>query len=142
MRYTLYNSAEEKMTLEKEIQLLKDYIELESIRMNHTKVNLKLEVDDYSTSLPSLLLMPVIENAFKFSDDSAKGVIDIRFAIKNKQLKLHITNTIDENRQLQQSGGIGLQNLRKRLALYYPNRYNYVVESNEMRYSTILSIDL
>ena len=142
MRYSLYNSAEERMTVEKEVQLIKDYIELESIRMNHTKVNLSVEIDDYSASLPSLLLIPVIENAFKFCDDNTEAVIDIQLSIKNRQLSFHLSNTIDENRQLQQSGGIGLQNLNKRLALYYPNRHRYQVESSETSYSTILTIDL
>lgn len=142
MRYTLYNSSGDKMPINKEIQLLKDYIELESIRLNYNKVKLNVQMDDHSYSLPSLLLMPVIENAFKYSSDNSDAYINIEFKIDKKAMHFNIENTVDENKQLNAGGGIGLQNLKKRLSLYYPEKYSYEVQSTDSIYAVKLIIEL
>ncbi|MCP9751965.1 sensor histidine kinase [Ferruginibacter sp. HRS2-29] len=142
MRYTLYYSTQDKMPLEKEIQLLKDYIELESIRLNHTKVNLALNVDSYEYDFPSLLLMPVVENAFKYNADTANTCITIQLAIQDNKLNFSIENTVDENLLLKVTGGIGLQNLKKRLDLYYRGKYKYETVATDTTYTAILNIDL
>jgi hypothetical protein len=142
MRYSLYNSTADKMPLGKELQLLKDYIELESIRMNNTKVNVDVQYDDDHHVLPSLLLMPIVENAFKYASDSAASVIDIKILVKANTMHFNISNTIDENRLLQSTGGIGLQNLKKRLRLYYPGNHHYDSNTDGHTYSAKLTIAL
>lgn len=142
MRYSLYYSTADKMSLAKEIRLLKDYIELESIRLNHTKVNVDVQHDDDDHLLPALLLMPIVENAFKYTSDSAVSFIDLKIIIKDKTMYFTITNTIDENRQLQSAGGIGLQNLKKRLSLYYPGKHQYNISATDHIYSAKMTINL
>lgn len=142
MRYALYNDTEEKVALSKEIQLLKDYIELEKIRLNHTTVNLEISSDNGDYKLPTLLLMPVIENAFKFGADRPDAQISILFHIQERQLQLKVSNTLDEDRQLHQNGGIGLQNLKKRLQLYYPAKHHYRYHQQGDLYTVNISIEL
>lgn len=142
MRYTLYNSGGDKMPLEMEVKLLRDYIELESIRLNHTKVNTEIEIDDLNFAFPSLLLMPVVENAFKYCDDSKTAYINIKLVLKDRKVLFSAENTVDDSRQLQPVGGIGLQNLKKRLALYFPEKHQYRISSRESVYSAQLEIDL
>ncbi|MES2277104.1 MAG: sensor histidine kinase [Bacteroidota bacterium] len=142
MRYALYNNTAEKASLEKEIQLLKDYIELEKIRLNHTSVTFDVQSDEGNYELPTLLLMPMIENAFKFGADRPGARINILLHIRAAQLQLQLSNTLDEDRQLQQTGGIGLQNLRKRLQLYYPGKHDYRFDQQDGLYTVNVSMEL
>jgi LytS/YehU family sensor histidine kinase len=142
LRYSLYDWTQDKVPVLKEIQLLKDYIELESIRLNHTKVTFRHETDGSVEKLASLLMIPIIENAFKFSPDNESAFINIQLSIKNKRLHFSIENSVDPDRQMNSSGGIGLTNFKKRLELYYPHMYDYTVKNSEARYSAILNINL
>jgi signal transduction histidine kinase len=142
MRYTLHSSDSDRMPLQKELQLLRDYIDLEKIRLNHTVVTFDLDPGQENPVLPSLLLVPMIENAFKYSADQLGATISIRLHISGNKLELKVTNTIDENRRLNAAGGIGLQNLTKRLNLYYPGNYNYKVTDTGWLYITKLEINL
>ena len=142
MRYTLHSPASDQAPLQKEIKLLQDYIELEKIRLNHTTVTFELQSQNGNQLLPSLLLIPLIENAFKYSADQVGAAIRIRLVIKKTELQLIVTNTVDVNRQLHIGGGIGLQNLKKRLQLYYPGNYNYEATDTGQLYTTLLAINL
>jgi LytS/YehU family sensor histidine kinase len=142
MRYTLHSPAIDQAPLQKEIKLLQDYIELEKIRLNYTTVTFELQVQNGNQLLPSLLLIPLIENAFKYSADQLGAAITIQLVIKEIELQLIVTNTVDVNRQLHTGGGIGLQNLKKRLQLYYPDNYNYEATDTGQLYTTNLAINL
>lgn len=142
MRYTLHSPDQERMPLQKEIKLLQDYIDLEKIRLNHTTVKAAFDANREQQELPSLLLVPLIENAFKYSADQPGAEINIRLHIKESKLQLQVTNTIDANRQLNAAGGIGLQNLKKRLELYYPANYHYQATDTGLLYTTQLEINL
>lgn len=142
MRYSLYNSANDKMPFGRELQLLKDYVELEQIRLNFTKVELNIAVDNDDYDFPSLLLMPVVENAFKYSADILGAYIHIQLKISNNKLVFKVENTVDVDRQLQNTGGIGLQNLKKRLNLYYPDNHRYEQGMSETMYVAQITINL
>ncbi len=142
MRYTLHSPGSAQMPLQKEVDLLRDYIELEKIRLNHTAVEASFDTNDEKVVLPSLLLVPLIENAFKYSADQPGASIRVQLHIQAGTLKFNVCNTRDENRELRVGGGIGLNNLKKRLDLYYPGKYHYEVINNEQSYTVNLEINL
>jgi len=142
MRYTLHCPESDRMPVQKEVRLLADYIDLEKIRLNHTAVNFELVDEGEKHFLPSLLFMPLIENAFKYSADQSGAAIDIKLSLSTNTLQLDISNTIDPNRQLSAAGGIGLQNLKKRLELYYPGNYRYEAIDTDLYYTAKLRIKL
>ena len=141
LRYSLYESNDDKVLLEKEQQLLKDYIDLESIRLNHTKVGFTYETDGSVNTIPPMLLIPVVENAFKYCSDKLDGYIDMSLQVRNKIISFHSKNSIDTDRQSMAVGGIGLSNLDKRLQLYYPGKHQCQVSSSEKEYSVSINID-
>lgn len=141
LRYTLYESGSDKVAVEKEIQLLKDYIDLESIRLNYTNVKFTCTTDGSISSMPPLLMVPVVENAFKYCADNKEASIDIRLQIKNKVLHFQSKNTVDPDRQSSVAGGIGINNFRKRLQLYYPGVHQYAATSSEQEYVVTINID-
>ena len=142
MRYSLYNSTSDKMPFGRELQLLKDYVALEKIRLNFTKVELSIDIDKDDHDFPTLLLMPVVENAFKYSADLLGAYIHIQLKISDNKLFFKVENTVDVDRQLQSTGGIGLQNLKKRLNLYYPNSHQYEQGMSETMYVAQIAISL
>ena len=141
LRYTLYESENDKMPIDKEVQLLKDYIDLESIRMNYTKASFNYQTDNSVFNLPSLLMIPVVENAFKYCADNSEAYINIHFQIQNKSVSFEVKNTVDPDRQSAAVGGIGLTNFRKRLQLYYPGLHKYKVTNAEQEYAVSINID-
>jgi len=142
MRYTLHSPESDPMPVQKEIRLLEDYIDLEKIRLNHTTVHFNFTDDSEPLFLPSLLFMPLIENAFKFSADQRGATININLTLGVNTIKLAVSNTIDPDRQLNAAGRIGLQNLNKRLELYYPSSHHYEVIDTGQLYTAKLKINL
>jgi hypothetical protein len=142
LRYILYESNQQTMPLTKEINLIKDYIELEKVRLNFTQVSFIGNLDKQSYQIAPLLLMPLIENAFKFCGDDASSYINIAIDVLNGTLHLKIENTIDFKREGMPEGGIGLTNFGKRLSLYYPNRYQREAGRKEGLYIVDLTVNL
>ena len=124
LRYTLYETGDEKITLDKEVQLLKDYIELEKLRLNETDVAFHYESDSDAYTVPPLLFMPALENAFKYTEDKEGNSIAVNIQAKQQQLQVSIRNS-RANGMTAKTGGIGLQNLQKRMQHYYPGTASY-----------------
>jgi hypothetical protein len=124
LRYTLYETADEKITLDKEVQLLKDYMELEKLRLNETDMQFHYESDSDGYTVPPLLFMPALENAFKYTEDKAGARIAVNIQAKQQQLQVCIQND-SAHGKASKTGGIGLQNLQKRLQHYYPGTSSY-----------------
>ncbi|MEJ7766578.1 MAG: histidine kinase [Chitinophagaceae bacterium] len=141
LRYSLYENNSNKAAVEKELQLLKDYVSLESIRLNYTKVHFNSNDDGSIAIMPSLLMLPVIENAFKYCTDEAGALVRIDFFIHDKKITFAIQNPVDTRRQPASTGGIGLKNFRKRLELHYPGRFTYKVTAIDSTYSAHINID-
>jgi hypothetical protein len=140
MRYSLHEANTGKMPSDKEIELMKDYIGLEKIRLNHIQVTSAFVSDDPSCELPPLLLIPFLENAFKYCPDRVGAFIGIRLSIKDGALEFSCRNTFDPEIPASTAGGIGLNNVRRRLQQYYPESHSYEVSQNENLYSIKLQI--
>jgi hypothetical protein len=141
LRYSLYESDSYKVPVDKELQLLKDYIELESVRLNRISVKFTHQSDGSVTTIAPLLMIPLIENSFKYTTDKTGAYIAIDFRIANKMLCFTLQNSFDPERQSGDIGGIGLNNFNKRLDLYYPGKYTYQVTKSEEQYAVTIIID-
>ncbi len=124
LRYTLYETGDEKILLEKEVQLLKDYVELEKLRLNETTVHLQYETDNPAYLIPPLLFMPALENAFKYTKDQTGNRIVVSIKAERGMLNVVLENSVDA-RQEKTFGGIGLQNMQRRIQHYFGNAASY-----------------
>ena len=124
LRYTLYETGDEKIPLQKEVQMLKDYIELEKLRLNEAAVQLCYESDRDDYTIPPLLFMPALENAFKYTADTKEAKICVDIKAKEGQVQVTIQNNTTTEKT-SKTGGIGLQNLQKRMLHYYPGKFSY-----------------
>jgi len=142
LRYTLYDSNEDLVPIERELKLMNDYIELEKVRLNETKVHFRCNIDHNDYRIAPLLLMPLIDNAFKHNRDSEHSCIDIFIDLLQGWLRFTIRNCVRDGQSQPEPGGIGISNLKKRLELYYKNNYRYEASASDGIYSVNLIIRL
>jgi two-component system, LytTR family, sensor kinase len=127
LRYMLYEAGAEVVELQKEISHLGDYIELEKIRFaSRLEFSFNISGQVATKKIAPLLLMPLLENAFKHASNklNEKIWITVDLIVKDKNLYFTVENSVfaDGKIQLQKNySGIGLENLRRRLALLYKN---------------------
>lgn len=146
--YMLYQCNDDKVPLEKEIQLLKNYIDLESVRYgDRLKLDFDLNIDKSKTLIAPLLLLSLVENAFKHgaSGNLDDPKIELDLQVINQQLKFRVWNTKSKVEQKDKSDfkkGIGFSNIKKQLELIYPNDYQLDIQIEEDSYCVILEIAL
>lgn len=141
MRYALYETGGEAVALDKEMQLLRDYIELEKLRMNDAEVVFTCESDNRDYKVPPLLLMPAVENAFKHCNDKEGSRIVVGIKAAKGELSVAIQNNFDPQRR-QKTGGIGLQNLQRRLRHYFGDKAVYAATATNDVYLLRVSCPL
>jgi|TARA_B110001469_G_scaffold81687_1_gene77271 sensor histidine kinase YesM len=148
MRYLLYETRTKRQRLEKEIICIQNYLELESIRYGKLlDIDMKISGDIMNKKIAPILLLSFVENAFKHGANKNIGniKIDIDFKIIENFLYFTISNPVPKaikNKQIiKHSGGIGLKNVKKRLALgYNPDEYELNIESKDKVFIVNLKI--
>lgn len=141
LRYVLYETDGDRLPLEKEMKLIADYVTLERVRLNHVLVDVVQSTDTPDYRVAPLLLMPLFENAFKCCTDRPGAYIRGSVCAAAGQLELTLANTYDAHAAQPGRQGIGLENLKRRLELYYPGRYSYSVTQADV-YRVNLKIQL
>lgn len=151
IRFALYEANEEFIKLEKEMAYLNQYVQLESIRNTHRcKVSLVQEGRILeSHEIPTLLLITLVENAFKHGVHASRhpSFVDIKIFIHPDKLECNIINSVPQRSAEtqaapEQATGLGLANLKKRLEIYYPNRYHFETIAKDHTFKVILSMPL
>ncbi|WP_405396970.1 sensor histidine kinase [Maribacter sp. Asnod2-G09] len=144
MRYLLYETNTELVTLSKEIEFMRKYIELMKLRLtDKTEVESSFPVSDSQIKISPLLFISLIENAFKHGvSASTKSMISIDMGIKGNKVDFTIENHNFPKQDSDKSGsGIGLPNLEKRLHLLYPNKHSFKKELRDGVYKVNLQIE-
>lgn len=146
MRYTTYESSNEKVLLKQEIEYLQNFIELQLLRLSNKElVDFKFSGDIEDTSITPMLLIPFVENAFKHaSDKKSPKAIKICLSVEYGILYFSCSNKIDESGSFSKDkkGGVGLANIERRLQLIYPDRYKLEIQKSEGNYIANLKINL
>ena len=146
LSFSLYDSNDKLVSVSKEIKLIEDFIDLQKARF-HDRVRVDLVKENMFNDfvVPPLLFIPLVENAFKHSlkDETHVAEISIRFSQQSESLIFRITNTLahtDGVVPTNTKGGIGLANLRRRLALIYPEHHELTIEDSDSFFSVELKI--
>lgn len=146
MSYTLYESNSEKVALKKELDFIRNYFELEKMRYPKDK-NIQLEIigDDQISGLyiAPLLTFTFIENAFKYGlKKSYNQFFNQKIKIENETFYFVLENDFDKTEIKKEFGGIGLENIKKRLQLLYPNQHDLKISTLENSFKVELIINL
>ncbi|MEI6883983.1 MAG: histidine kinase [Bacteroidota bacterium] len=144
MRYMLYDATTDKVLLEKEIEYLKSFIELEKLRLrNKDFVSLDVRGSAEGQMIAPMLLIPFVENAFKHASRTvpAPGII-VRLDVSPGKMIFEVKNFIRKNQNApkDQQGGIGLSNIRRRLELLYPQKHSLEIKTEDDVFSIKLII--
>ncbi len=142
MRYVITDAKADRVTLEKEIEYIQNYIELNRIRLTgYTRVNFILEGNSIGKMIEPLLLISFIENAFKYGVSTEhKSTIEINISIESQDLHLMVKN--DKVRRNALSNEIGIKNTIKRLDLSYRKNYQLEVKDEADTYQVNLRLHL
>jgi len=146
LRYVIYDSTKDKVSIETEIKLIEDYIELQKFRIDTTS-NIKFEhkVQNENCKITPMLLLPLVENSFKHG---IKGELDHTFV--NIKLEANINNIlfeIENNKGIGETvesdgnSGIGIANIRQRLTLLYPNKHKFEIEETTTIFKVNMILD-
>jgi uncharacterized integral membrane protein len=145
MRYFIDDAPKEKIPLSVEMDFIRNYIELEQIRMVYpVKVEMDLADGVEERKIPPMLLVPFVENAFKHGVDklSSNTRLLIKLREQNGRLEYEVVNSMCGEKDNCLSKGFGLQNLRKRLDLLYPGEYRLNTSERDANFIAGLSIPL
>lgn len=142
MRYTTYESQKEKISIKEEIEYIKSMIELEQLRHEgEFKVDFEIIEIEYSTDIPPLILFPLVENALKHGHLDKYHPLKIHITCTDENLHFYVGNAISDKKR-DNVGGVGHQNLKKRLDIYYPKSHTLVTSRKDEYYTVELKIKL
>ncbi len=146
--YMLYKCNDNRVAIEKELNSIQNYIDLEQLRYgDRLELIFTKNVDNLQTPIAPLILMSLIENAFKHGASGAidKPMIKIDISVKDKQLAFSVFNTKTATKQADETNfksGIGLNNIKNQLQLIYPNKHLLEINEQELSYHVKLNVDL
>jgi two-component system, LytTR family, sensor kinase len=144
MRYLTYETSSEFVKLENEVEYLRNFVELQRIRIK-SPGDIRFEVTgDLNIKIAPALFVPLIENCFKYATyKPQKPSVDISLSSDRGKIDMDISNFYDNHSRPDETGhsGFGLINLRKRLDLTYPGKYTFSVDSDDFLYHVKLTID-
>jgi two-component system sensor histidine kinase AlgZ len=126
LSYMLYDCKAEEVLLEKEVEVMKNYIELEKERYgDKIDISMNIEGDIHDKYISPLLILPFLENAFKhgISEQLDRPWMSVDIAVKDHSLKCKIVNSKNEFVQFHDNG-VGINNVKKRLEFLYPGKYD------------------
>lgn len=145
MRYVLSEGNNTFVSLEKEIAYITDYVDLQKIRVQRS-VNLSYDVEGDTTGkkIAPILLIPFIENAFKYGVNSEeKSAIGIHIHISDDLLLLKVKNNkVRVSTAHETKSGLGIENTRFRLQLLYPGRHKLNIRETQDEFAVELSLNL
>ncbi len=142
LRYSLYETKRREISVADEIHILNTYIDIERLRLaENAKISFDYHSVKNSVKIAPMLLLPLIENAFKHGTDSTIGASYINASLRcdDNSLIFICKNNFKESAK-KDVGGIGIENIRKRLQLLYPEKHRFEIEKNKDVFTVILEI--
>lgn len=144
LRFMLYETGGEYIAIEQELKIINDYIALEQLRYDESlRINFNHNIEDMKQALPPLLLIPLVENAFKHgvSETRNQPFVDIHLSVNKRLLAFVVKNSAEAFPEGKVKENIGLGNLRRQLELLYTD-YNLSFQQGGSVFTAILKINL
>lgn len=144
MRYLTYETSSEVVSLDREVNYIRNFIELYRIRIKTPEDIRFEEKGDLNIKISPALFVPLIENAFKFASyRTKKPCVDIHLSSEKGTVSFEISNyfEINSNKSESADSGFGLLNLRRRLNIIYPGKHLLIIDQEESLFNVKLIID-
>ncbi len=140
LRYQIYDSQHDKVALTKDIEIIKQYLELEKIRREDLTVTVQVRGNIHLVLVPPLLFTNFIDNAIKHSLSREASFINILFHIADNALHFEVTNSKSIHKVKSEAAGMGLVNVQKRLALLYGTNHALTIMDDTNLFTVQLKI--
>lgn len=145
LRYVFYDCSNDLVKLGAEIEYISNFIAFQQMKSEHEQSinfdnsNVRKDID-----IAPMLFIPFIENAFKYSkvEEFDKAYVNINLSSEKNTLLLEIENSIPESGKILSGNGLGIKNVRQRLDLLYPDRYDLDINDEDNKFSVKLKINL
>lgn len=145
MRYMLYESNDKQVPLEKEVEYLKNYVDLQKIRFEEdVDIRLNIQGAPGPQLIEPMLMIPFVENAFKHGVGIVTNpIIDIQLSISEKSLSFAVKNKVsgEASEDKDSASGIGLRNVQRRLELLYPGRHELKISKDGEWFSVSMTLN-
>lgn len=146
LRYVIYDSNKETVSIKSEVELINNYLNLQKYRIDSSsKINFETNIQD-EIQISPMLFLPLVENSFKhgIKGDILNTYVSISIFASNEMVQFEIDNNKGINDSLtgKTEGGIGLTNIRKRLNLLYPDKHQFIIDEDETKFKVLLKIEL
>ena len=143
LRYAVYSTTNKKVSFQNEVDTLEKYIALEKMRLiNPNAVQFKSEVPN-EVRIPPMLFFPFIENGFKHSDlNQPNHKLNISIEENQGKIVFKCSNTINENKQDSNASGVGLELVKKRLNLLFPETHTLTIDDADKTFRVALDIQI
>lgn len=147
MRYMIYETQDKLVLLEKEINYITNYLDLQKLRcQSDTSIHYSIVGEINSLKIAPFLLIPFIENCFKHGgmNQSDSNFIDLKIQIESDHIKMNLRNSIPikPNKQINNEGGFGIENVKKRLNSHYQNKHELSLELKQEQFNVNLNLNL
>lgn len=144
LRYQLYECNEDKIPIEKEMNYIESYVDLQRLRNNHLEIQFSKEEKVRDFKIAPLLLLPFVENAFKHLSTAAEAhnIIELQVGRQNDRFRFCVTNSTDIRGDSDNASGIGLKNVRRRLDLLYADKYALQIAREADKFSIKLELEI
>ncbi len=145
MRYMIYEVSDERVSIEKEIEAIHNYLDLQKLRVEEkTDIQFRAEVINHDFKVAPLLFFPLIENSFKhgMKDEVKSNYVHIDLSCGGQSLTFKIKNNKGRTDDIEKGkyGGIGLENVRKRLKLIYDDQAEMIIYDDKSTFEVIINI--
>lgn len=135
LRYVVYDGKAEQVALPREIEHIQQYLELFQLR-SETQANIRFTAEGQTEGymIEPMILIPIVENCLKHCDFDTNSQAFVRIALKTQGGKLYfqtVNSKSDSDLQKDKVGGVGLENIRKRLMLKYPERFSFEINDKK-----------
>lgn len=147
MRHVVEGTKNERISAEKEVKFLYDFVELNKMRIpkrDNIKININIDFDEQPTQIAPLLVIPYIENAFKYGISiTQESFIDLKFQIKDQKLSFSCRNSIIKQfDKLEVGTSTGIENTQRRLSLNYPHKHSLRISNENNIFEVSLEVNL
>lgn len=140
LQYQFNDSTRDKVSLKADIAFLTDFLDLEKIRRDHFEYTVTVEGYVEDIEVPPLLFIPFVENAVKHTMDTNHSYVHVKYRMENNRLLFECENSKPLKPVKRDIGGLGLANIKRRLALLFKNNYTLNIVETETTYTVNLEL--
>ncbi|MCF8226785.1 MAG: histidine kinase [Bacteroidales bacterium] len=148
LKFSIYETSQDRVSLKREIEVMKDYVEIYRLRVDPDRAQISFDVEGMTDDLVilPLLFLPFLENSFKhgIQGTEKRSFVEIRFQIRKNNLNFRITNNCGHPDKIENEAysGIGIENTKKRLAISYPGKHQLDIRKNDDTFEVSMDIIL